>query len=115
MTNHSTFVRSINERQALYRVSSPVRFYDSESDSESEATFVVASKSMNWTGDRTARGSFGAGFLGGNPAEILVFPASESGEVLSYGEIGGSYNEESHESALADMGFPVRESTREAS
>ena len=104
MTNHSTFVRSINERQALYRVSSPVRFYDSKSGSESEATFVVASKPMNC-----------AGFLGGNPAEILVFPASESGEVLSYGEIGGSYNEESHESALADMGFPVRESTREAS
>lgn len=81
-----------------------------------DGLYVISSKAQNW-GKPTAKikgvSEFCMGFAGGNPEEILVFPArarendSTEDVVISFLDIGGSYHEESHESALAGMGYTV--------
>jgi hypothetical protein len=107
MTNKTaTHVKSLNERQALYRLSEPVQY--GWSDDGQTTTFVVASLALGWTGVSTGRGSFAAGFFGGNPTECLVFPARADGEIIEMCEIGGSYDcPGGHQEALEGMGFAL--------
>jgi hypothetical protein len=100
-TKTATVVRTLNERQILCRLSQPVQWGWGEE--KGETSYVVSSKA-------NAFGQPGMEMLlGGYASEILVFPAEESGSIIEMIEIGGSYSEESHSSALEGMGFRLLE------
>lgn len=107
MTGKAVIVRELNPRQLLLRLDPPARLgYGREWTTE----FVVSSKALAWTGVAVPLGSspFMNGFSGGNPREVLVFPAREDGSIRELLEIGGSYDEpDGHVSALAGMGYEL--------
>jgi hypothetical protein len=91
MTNSNKFavlVREISPSQSLFMLSEAVSVGYSE---EGKTSFVVSSKANAY----------------GNANEILIFPATATGKIIQFGEIGGSYEEESHATALAGMGFTL--------
>lgn len=94
----ATRIKSVNERQTLYRLNPPHNGHE----------FVVCSKAIGWTGEDNP-GSFSGPMFGQpNTCELLVFPATPDGFVTDFLEIGGSYQCPGGDvEALTDMGYAV--------
>lgn len=81
------FMCNVSDRQALFALSEPVQY----GEPVKTTSYVIASRSGP------------LGYL----KEILIFPANETGEILDYLEIGGSYHETSFKSVIEGMGYQV--------
>jgi hypothetical protein len=105
-------VKILNKRQTVYELDPPYK----RCGGDGEHKFVVTSKAIAWTGQPApsppgeglfSEGFF-AGYTGGNPREVLIFP-SNGENITDMGEIGGSYDEpEAEISALRDMGYTIQ-------
>jgi hypothetical protein len=74
----------------LFRVSPPVNYRDGE-----ETNYLIVS-------------AIPSAFDTGNP-ETYIFPANKKGEIVSWGELEGSYRGGmSHEKALLGLGYEIK-------
>ena len=99
----------LSEKQTIYKLVPPFESTDWNGTPQVHE-FVVASKAHAWNPSAPpGKTSFAAGFLGGNPHELLVFPSNGEtiGELV---EIGGSYECPGGDAeALGDMGYSIEE------
>lgn len=98
---HSTFIRDLNERQKLWRLSEPSTYDDysvrDDSNDPLKRPFNHVVTSI-CSPDMIA--------MQGCP-ECYIFPADADGKILNWAELPGSQKQTtSHTLVLTDMGFP---------